>query len=370
VVVLGSRHPRGIDLASGGRGVFSINGLTTAEVAAAGDVNGDHLADILVCCTQRGASAVIFGTRTPADVDVNALDNRGFLIDGATNSTIAGVADMNGDGLADVAVADLNTYTVSVVYGKRDTAAVDLNNLGAGGFAITGPYLGVDLAGVHDVNGDGLADLAVTTGAPNNVAVVFGSRAPHPVDTDRLGADGFTIEHAQYPIGAAGDVNGDGFADIAVRSRDGTSIVFGQGGGRSVDVNAPHFHGFTMAGTYGPATGVGDMNGDGKPDLLVAAGGSNAGPGTGTLYLFSLHTRGPRLRATASLAANRITVDASCTEPCTVQATVGTASTPRVYLALPGRRARLRLNSSSGEVTVRALDDAGNGSTARVRVRP
>jgi FG-GAP-like repeat/FG-GAP repeat len=369
-VVLGSRHPRPIDLAAGGADVFSIDGLTSATVAAAGDVNRDHLADILVCCTQTGASAVIFGTRTPADVDVNALGDRGFLINGATNSTIAGVGDMNGDGLADVALADLNTYTVSVVYGKRNTAAVDLNNLGTGGFAITGPYLGVDLAGVHDVNGDGLADLAVTTGAPNNVAVVFGSRAPHPVDTDRLGADGFTIEHSQYPIGAAGDLNGDGLADIAVRSRDGTSIVFGQGGGRSLDVNAPHFHGFTMAGIYGPATAVGDMNGDGQSDLLVAPGGSNAGPGTGTLYLFSPHTRGPLVRATARLAANQIIVDASCNEPCTVSASADTASTARVYLVQPRRRATLRLESVARVVVVRAVDDAGNVTTRHVGTRP
>jgi hypothetical protein len=372
VVVLGSRAPRSIDLAAPGAGVFSIDGLTTSNVAAAGDVNGDHLADILVCCTQTGASAVIFGTRTPADVNANALGDRGFLINGAANSTIAGVGDVNGDGLADVAVADLNTYRVSVVYGKRDTAAVDLSNLRALGFTIEGPYLGVDLAGLGDVNGDGLADLAVTTGVPGNVVVVFGSRTPHPVDTERLAADGFTIEHSQYPIGAAGDQNRDGLADIAVRSNRGTAIVYGARGIRPVDVSATRFRGFTFAGAYGPAIGVGDMNGDGRSDLLVASpSASNAGPGTGTLYLFSRDTRRPRVRAHATTTGtNSAAVTVSCSEPCTVGATAGHASSLRIYLARRGRTAVLRLHSAVRRVVVRAVDDAGNVSTRAFTVRP
>ena len=121
------------------------------------------------------------------------------------------------------------------------------------------------------MNGDGLADLAVTTGVPENVAVVFGSRTPHSVDTNTLGADGFTIVHAGYPIGSVGDVDRGGLADIAVRSNNGTSIVFGRRSTGPVDVNAAHFHGFTFPRTYGPAAGVGDMNGDGQPDVLVAS---------------------------------------------------------------------------------------------------
>jgi FG-GAP repeat protein len=355
-----------------GAGGFSIDGLTTANVAAVGDVNGDHLADILVCCTQTGASAVIFGTRTPENVNANALGDRGFLINGATNSTIAGVGDVNGDGLADIAIGDLNTYRVSVVYGKRDTAAVDLNNLGALGFTIKGPYLGVDLAGLGDVSGDGLADLAVTTAAPGNVVVVFGSRTPHPVDIDRLGLDGFTIEHSEYPIGAAGDQNRDGLADIAVRSNSGTAIVYGARSTRPVDVSATRFRGFTLAEAYGPAIGVGDMNGDGRSDLLVALpGASNAGPGTGTLYLFSRDTRQPRVRAqTTTTGTNSTTVTVSCSEPCTVSATAGHAPSLRIYLARRGRTAVLRLHPAVRRVVVRAVDDAGNVSTRALAVRP
>lgn len=372
VVVFGSRHPRSIDLAAGGAGAFSINGLATANVASAGDVNGDHLADILVCCTQTGSSAVVFGTRTPEDVDVSALGARGFLIGGATASSLAGVGDINGDGLADVALADpFDSQHVWVVYGKRATASVDLDRLGAGGFTIDGPYVGVGLAGVGDVNGDGLADLAVSMGIDRgDVAVVFGSRSAHPLDVSALGADGFTIENAGYPLGPAGDFNRDGLADLAVHSNNVTSIVFGQRNSSPVDVRAARFHGFTVAGASGPATAVGDMNGDGRPDLLLASpGASNAGPGTGTLYLFRRDTRPPRLRLHAFAGTHRVTVTAACSEPCTVSASAERVSTPRVYLARPGRRAVLHLDSTARVVTVRAVDDPGNASSRRLVIK-
>jgi hypothetical protein len=112
------------------------------------------------------------------------------------------------------------------------------------------------------------------------------------------------------------------------------------------------------------------MNGDGQPDLLVASlAASNAGPYTGTLYLFSRDTRRPRLRAHATADTQSVTVTASCSEPCTVGATAGHASSLRVYLARPGRTAVVRLRSTARIVVVRTVDDAGNVTTGRVRTR-
>jgi FG-GAP repeat/FG-GAP-like repeat len=378
-VVFGRRKPAVVQLAKLGARGFEIDGSAPEAfagntVAGLGDVNGDGLPDVLVCCTDTGASAVILGTRSPQDVDVNALGKRGFLITGATASTLAGAGDMDGDGLADIAIAGPPDAANAawVVYGKRDTAPVDLADLGDGGFSITGPNLGIGLAGLHDVNGDGLADLGLSFSGFERagVAVVFGSRTPHPVDANALGDEGFMIENASYLVAPAGDVNRDGLADIAVSGR-GVAVVFGRRTNDSVDLTASHFGGFAIAGSStGPATAAGDVNGDGRPDLLVASPfASNGGPFTGTVYLFSRDMRRPRLRVHALAGVHRVAVTASCNEACTVNATAQGVSTPRVYL-VKGRKAVLELETNAHALLVRAIDDAGNGSTSRVIARP
>jgi hypothetical protein len=114
------------------------------------------------------------------------------------------------------------------------------------------------------------------------------------------------------------------------------------------------------------------MDGDGRSDLLVALpGASNAGPGTGTIYLFSRDTRRPRVQAQATITgADSATVSVSCSEPCTVGATAGHASSLRIYLAGRGRTAVLRLHSAVRRVVVRAVDAAGNVSKRTFPVRP
>jgi hypothetical protein len=104
----------------------------------------------------------------------------GFRIDGADDSdligrVVAGAGDVNGDGLADLL---LSAYSASprnvewagesyVIFGKIDALPVDLRQLGERGFRVDGSAeegSGSDISGAGDVNGDGLADIVI--GAP------------------------------------------------------------------------------------------------------------------------------------------------------------------------------------------------------------
>src|SRR6185436_154804 len=161
----------------------------------------------------------------------------------------------------------INAGRSYVVFGHSGTSAVDLSSVaaGTGGFMINGQCAldrsGESVAGAGDVNGDGLADLIVGAhqGDPaigseaGRSYVVFG-RSAGTVDLSAVaaGTGGFVINGA-FPgdksgvsVAGAGDVNGDGLADLVVGASSyygndaaGRSyVVFGRTGSGSVDLTA------------------------------------------------------------------------------------------------------------------------------------
>lgn len=301
-------------------------------LGGAGDVNGDGRADVVVGAqladapgrANSGVAYVIFGQAVPTSVDLAALGSAGFRIDGAAaddgvGHSVAGAGDQNGDGRADLVVgafgADDNGRAQSgsayVVYGRPAPANVDLAALApSAGFRIDGAaaanFLGNPVAGVGDQNGDGFADVAASSrGADNNgradsgsVYVVLGGPSPGNVDTATLGAAGFRIDGAVagddtgFALDGAGDLDADGRADVAVgapqadpdaRVNAGSAfVVLGRTAVTPIDLAALGTSGIRIDGAaagdlVGDAlAGLGDLNGDGRADLAVPAGGADA----------------------------------------------------------------------------------------------
>jgi FG-GAP-like repeat/PASTA domain/FG-GAP repeat len=168
--------------------------------------------------------------------------------------TSVALGDVDGDGSLDLATANYNADTVSVLlnsrdgtfHGRRDyTTAVSPRALALG-----------------DLNGDGKADLVSGNLWDNTVSVLLNNgdgtlQAKHDYET------------ASGPLGVAlGDLDGDGRLDIAVAA-DGSSAVsvFRNLGDGSFEARRDYE---TAAGP--DAVAIADMNADGKPDLITANG--------------------------------------------------------------------------------------------------
>ncbi len=303
------------------------------SVSAAGDVNGDGIADVVIGATgadpngnSSGAVYVIFGRANGSapTLDLAALsESDGFAIVGSAEGDIAGnsvraAGDINGDGRDDLIVgamgADANglgSGAAYVIFGQESFPRVlALSTLdGTNGFRLVGAATqdsaGYSVSRAGDVNGDGIDDLIV--GAPQAAAggslagaayVVFGSKFGFAADfalSSLNGSNGFRIwgvedgDAAGTSVGAAGDVNGDGFDDVIIGAplasptKDSSGagyVIFGHSGSFGADFALTALNGnngFSIAGANAydyagyAVNGVGDINGDGFDDVVVGA---------------------------------------------------------------------------------------------------
>ncbi|MEL6614949.1 MAG: FG-GAP-like repeat-containing protein, partial [Bacteroidota bacterium] len=276
-----------------------------ADVAGVGDVNADGWPDLLVGAiganggaTDSGQAYVYFGG---PDMDATIdLTLTGVDTGNEFGAAVSGAGDVNADGVADLLVGArragvANTGAVSLFLGGASPDAVpDLVLSGGSG----GAFFGTSVSGAGDVNGDGFDDFVV--GAPeivaNEVYVFFGGLVLDATADLTFGGQD-TFDDFGASVAGAGDLNGDGYADILVGApvngaagpNAGRAYVFF--GGPSADalpdiVLSPE----ADSGFFGGSVaGAGDLDGDGLPDVAVGAAFFNTANGsdTGAVFVYS-----------------------------------------------------------------------------------
>jgi FG-GAP repeat protein len=362
--------PSALDPAAASFQITGHAGEMLGYTIAGDDVNRDGLADIAIGAPMAGAPSksgggavyVVFGSVHPASLSTTALSFAGYTnatttpakpsplgsrYDGFQQNahfgmSLAALPDVNGDGYNDLAAggADAALHRpggggVAVLYGKPAGVHITLNDLWENGYpyffhvdypALDNQHVGMSVASVGDMTGDGWPDIAI--GAPQadpagrvdagSVWIISGHLPPIVGCTKASpagvcpwiklrslsAAQGYRIDGAAAgdqlgtSLAGIGDQNGDGIRDLAIgeagaspngRAGSGAVVVVpGQANAvtRDLHVTAPlqTIAGAQAQGGLGASlAAAGDFDHDGRGDMLIGAPGESSSAGAAYL---------------------------------------------------------------------------------------
>jgi hypothetical protein len=279
-----------------------------------GDFNGDGLNDLIFKGEAYDHSAVkfyvVFGKQTTSPINLNALGNNGFSItlpnvalrsnvintdaDDEPRDTAANCGDINGDGIDDILITlafntslnannKTNHLLAYVVYGKTDLSAIDLDNLGTGGYKLfdysrsqpVSSNLYGTITAPGDINGDGIDDLIIDDYFKENglmPSVLLGSSMNQFLGTQNKftyqGTSGNdtlnfnTNNKSETYIGGAGD-------DVIV-GNGGADVMYGGAGNDTFYLSADNVN--QLKNPMGAEGRLARINGGGGIDTLALDG--------------------------------------------------------------------------------------------------
>lgn len=311
----------------------TLTQINTTLAAATGLMfTGNSLSDVtLTMLTNDGGNTGVGGALI--DTDISTIKMHPFTFDMSAPSaaftdtlsesvvgsyagfSLGGGGNFNGNGFNDIVISGTGALgRAYVVNGAADTNLNTLN--GSNGFVITavgaGATFGAASSMVGDFNGDGRDDVLVSAPGNGSAYLIYGATSPAAsIDATLLdGSNGFILTGPAGNFAQAladGDINGDGKQDLLLSSGTSTYVVYGTSANLGVGVDVTTLNGSNgfvitnLAGTINGSLAVTDFNGDGFRDIIMGSENYNGSEG-GITVVFGSESGLPALIDASTLS--------------------------------------------------------------------
>ena len=310
-----------------------------ASVAGIGDLNRDGIPDIVAGATITSTQGSYRGAVYVMLMDTDGSVKSTVKIDDSTTASlvlanhdmfgasVAGIGDLNNDGTTDIVVGASNNDSgggsgkgaIHILFMNTDGTVKStqrIDDFGTGGSSFQPNYFGLSVANIGDLNNDGIADIAV--GAPGNdnkgtVYVLFMNtdgtvKSTKKIDDSTTNGPPSLADRTFFgaSVASIGDINSDGTTDIAVGASGNDSgaiyiiLLNSDGtvnGTAKIDDSTTDSLVFGSDSNFGTSVAnIGDLNGDGMPDIAVGApyeGTNDGGSNTGAVHIIYLDAIAP-----------------------------------------------------------------------------
>jgi len=252
-------------------------GTTPFSIVAVSDIDGDGKPDLIITNEYSNTFSVLRNTSTPGSITTASFAAK---VDFATDSTpsFIAVGDIDGDGKPDIVLANQFTNRISIF---RNTASS--GSITSASFAAKVDFISDTLSlpssiAIGDIDGDGKPDIAVSNLYSNTISVLRNTATTGSISSASFAAPVDFVAGLGPTCVSIVDVNGDGKPDMVVANYNSKTVSVLQnintiaGSITTASFAAP----INLATNTGPYSfAVADVNNDTKPDIIVANQGSN-----------------------------------------------------------------------------------------------
>ncbi|MEI6508716.1 MAG: FG-GAP-like repeat-containing protein, partial [Bacteroidota bacterium] len=237
---------------------------TVPSIIVVGDLDGDGKLDLAVSNNSASTISIFRNTSTSGSITTSSFAAK---VDFSVGSNPRGIAlnDIDGDGKLDIAVGNNTGNTVSVLYNTSTSGSITSGSFAAQlTFSSSSPN---DIV-FSDIDGDGKAEMLVANGA-SNITSVYLNTASRGSITSSSFATAATYTTGSFAQGVAtGDIDGDGKQDMVIVNSSSNTVSLFRNTSTLGSLGFAAKVDFTT-GTTPSSVKLGDLDGDNKVDLII-----------------------------------------------------------------------------------------------------